>query len=242
MRPFFSYYGAKYTGAKHYGPPRRDVVIEPFAGSACYSTRWAPRRVFLYDVSPDICALWDFLIRCSERDIAALPDRFEHYDEVRALPAGARMLVSFWVSKGRAEPSGTLSPWYFQYRNAHDCRVWGAAVKRRIIAQKPLIAGWSVDCLSWDKVPMREAHWHVDPPYNNAAGRRYPHAKVDFATLGAWCQALPGAVDVCENDGAAWLPFEPLYEVVTARGRRSGAVSKEVVWRKDDRIKNRSVT
>lgn len=232
MRPFFSYYGAKYTSAKHLGPPRHSLIVEPFAGSACYSTRWGAGNVRLYDVSPDICALWDFLIKCSERDIAALPDEFNHIDEVLALPIGPQMLCRFWIAKGRAEPSGAISPWYLQYRNAHDCRVWSRAVKQRIIRQKPGIAGWSVDQMSWDKIPLVEAHWHVDPPYNNAPGARYPHSQVDYLALAAWCRSLPGHVDVCENDGAAWLPFDPLCEVVTSRGRRSGAVSKEVVWRK----------
>lgn len=231
MRPFFSYYGAKWTGAKHYGPPRRDLVIEPFAGSACYSTRWNAANVKLYDVSPDICDLWDFLIHGSEQDIASIPDAFERDEEFLSLPRGQQLLCAFWVSKGRAEPSRTLSPWYFAYRGASDCRVWGPAVKRRIIAQKPLIAGWSVDCLSWDRVPLGEAHWHVDPPYNNGPGSRYPHADIDFAALSEWCRALPGTVDVCENVGADWLPFAPLYEVVSSRGRRDGTRSQEAVWR-----------
>ncbi|MCB1341389.1 MAG: hypothetical protein KDK24_10060 [Pseudooceanicola sp.] len=111
LRPFFSYYGAKYTGAKHYGPPRRDLVIEPFAGSACYSTRWAVPRVRLYDVSPDICDLWDFLIRSSERDIASIPDAFEHDDEFLSLPRAPRLLCAFWVSKGRAEAIKSRGAW-----------------------------------------------------------------------------------------------------------------------------------
>lgn len=235
MKPFFSYYGAKYTGAKYHGPPRRDLVVEPFAGSAAYSVRWAPAQVKLYDVSPDICDLWDFLIRCSERDIENIPDTLGSDEELHALPRGPRLLCSFWVSKGRAEPSSKLSPWYFQYRNAHDCRVWGPRVKARVIAQKPNIAGWQVDCLSWDKVSLEEAHWFVDPPYNNGPGRRYPHSSkgIDFAALAEWCQRLPGAVDVCENVGADWLPFEPLYDVVSTRGRRGGEYSREAVWRKE---------
>ena len=231
MRPFFSYYGAKFTGAKYYGAPRCDVVIEPFAGSACYATRWQPAAAKLYDLSPDICAIWDWLIHCSPNDVAALPDAFEHFDEVLALPLAPRRLVQFWIAKGRAEPSGRLSPWYFQYRNSNDCRVWGAAVKRRIIAQKPLIERWTVDQASYRDIPLIEAHWHVDPPYNNEAGSRYPFSDIDFQHLAAWCQSLPGEVDVCENVGAAWLPFEPLYEVVSTRGRRSGKYSKEAVWR-----------
>lgn len=236
MRPFFSYYGAKYTVAKYAGAPRRPLVIEPFAGSAAYSTRWVPRRVKLYDISPDVCALWDFLIHSSVRDIEAMPDAFESFEEVERLPTGAALLARFWVSKGRAEPSGRLSPWYFQYRNAHDCRVWGPAVKARIIAQKPNLVGWSIDCMSYAAIPMEDAHWHVDPPYNNNAGSRYPHSAVNYEDLSAWCRALPGTVDVFENEGASWLPFEPLCEIVTSRGRRSGAVSKEVMWRGDNTL------
>jgi len=232
-RPFFSYYGAKWTSAKHYGAPRRALVIEPFAGSACYSLYWGAENVRLYDLSPDICDLWDFLIHASDADIAAIPDTFEHQDEFLSLPRGPRLLCGFWVSKGRAETSGVLSPWYFQYRGATDCRVWGPAVKRRIIAQKPFLAGWSIDCLSYDDVPVEDAHWHIDPPYSGAAGRRYPHSAVDFDALGAWCRTLPGAVDVCENVGADWLPFAASHEVVTSRGRRSGAVSREALWRRD---------
>lgn len=232
MRPFFSYYGAKYTAARYLGAPRRPLVIEPFAGSAAYATRWEPTEARLYDVSDDICALWDWLINCSNRDVQDVPDSFEHYDEVDALSRGPQLLARFWISKGRAEPSGTLSPWYFQYRNAGDCRVWGPAVKRRIMAQKPKIAAWKIARTPYWEIPLTEAHWHVDPPYNSRAGARYPHANIDYTHLAAWCETLPGAVDVCENAGAVWLPFLPLCEVVTSRGRRSGAVSAEVVARR----------
>lgn len=232
LRPFFSYYGAKWTGARHYGPPRRDLVIEPFAGSASYSTRWGCRNVRLYDISPDICDLWSWLIGCSAEDVAHIPDAFEDMGEVMALPRGAQLLVRFWVSKGRAEATKTLSPWYFQWRGASDCRVWGAAVKRRIIAQKPLLDSWSIECKPWWKIEVEDAHWHIDPPYNNLAGSRYPHSDINYSALADWCEGLPGTVDVCENVGADWLDFRPLYSVVTSRGRRSGAVSQEAVWRR----------
>ena len=232
MRPFFSYYGAKYQTAAHLGRPRRNVVVEPFAGSACYSTRWNAKHVMLYDLSPEICELWDFLINCNERDISSIPDQFESMEQVLALPRGAQILVRFWVAKGRAEPTNVLSPWYFTWRNSTDCRVWGPAVKRRIIDQKPVISDWVIEQCSWDRVPQIEAHWHVDPPYNNVPGSRYPYSDVDFSALAKWCRGLPGAVDVCENVGADWMPFEPLCEVVSSRGRRTGAKSAEAVWRK----------
>ena len=233
MRPFFSYYGAKWTAAKYYGPPRRQVVIEPFAGSACYSTRWGVKGAKLYDVSEDICTLWDFLIHCSERDISGIPDAFEDYNDVTVLPYAAQILVRFWIAKGRATPSGTLSPWYFQWRHTQDCRVWGPSVKQRILAQKEYIRGWSIECTPWTQIPVSEAHWHVDPPYSGKPGRSYPHSDVDYGSLSKWCLNLPGAVDVCENVGATWLPFSPLCEVVSSRGRRDGARSREVVWSRD---------
>ena len=232
MRPFFSYYGAKYTASKHLGPPRCDTVIEPFAGSACYSTRWDVRSAKLYDISEDICDLWDFLINGSERDIMSIPDEFDDIEQVMALPRGQQILCRFWVAKGRAEPTQKLSSWYFTWRKSKDCRVWGPAVKKRIVDQKPMIRSWSIDQLSWDKVPLIEAHWHVDPPHNNTAGSRYPKSSIDFQALSNWCKSLPGHVDVCENEGADWLDFKSLCSVVSSRGRRNGAVSKEAVWRK----------
>ena len=233
MRPFFSYYGAKWNGAKHYGPPRHDLVIEPFAGSACYATRWDCPNVKLYDVSPDICDLWSWLIGGSADDVAAIPDKFENMDEVFSLDRGPQLLVRFWVSKGRAEPSSTLSPWYFQHRNDRDCKVWGAAVKSRVIAQKPLIERWTIERKAWWEIDVEEAHWHVDPPYNNTAGSRYPHSDLSYSSLGAWCRGLPGTVDVCENSGADWLPFRSLYSVVSTRGRREKGISREALWRND---------
>lgn len=231
MRPFFSYYGAKYTLSRYVGPPRRSLVIEPFAGSAAYTTRYAPDRARLYDISLDVCDLWDWLINCSDADVNSIPDAFESFDEIDKLPRGANLLVRFWVSKGRAEPSNVLSPWYFRYRNDRDCKVWGAPVKARIIRQKPSIANWRVDCLSYEQIPHEEAHWHVDPPYSNEAGSRYPHAGIDFEHLASWCRSLPGTVDVFENEGATWLPFTPLKKTETTRGKRSGAVSSEVIAR-----------
>lgn len=232
VRPFFSYFGGKWTVAGYLGRPRQRLVIEPFAGSACYATRWNARRVRLYDVSPDICSLWDFLISCSEADLAAIPDRFEDFAQIERLAPGPQMLVRFWTGKGRAHPGRTLSPWYHEFKDSGHAQVWGPTVKARLIAQKPLLADWSIDCLPWDRVPVTEAHWHIDPPYSGPPGRKYPFDKIDYPALAEWVRALPGSVDACENEGATWLPFQPLCEVVTSRGRRSGAVSSEAVWRK----------
>jgi len=238
MNPFFSYYGAKYQVSKHLGAPRQDLVIEPFAGSACYSTRWGVKKVKLYDISDKICLIWDFLINSSSRDIMSIPDYFECESQLEKLPKSAELLCRFWIAKGRAEPASKLSPWYMTYRNSNDCRVWGPAVKKRIVEQKKFIRLWEIDNLSYEKIPLTFAHWHVDPPYNNAPGSRYPHSDIDYKELALWCKSLPGDVDVCENSGASWLEFSDLCEVVSSRGRKSGYKSREAVWQKRSKLEH----
>ena len=57
-KPMFNFFGSKWNLAQYYGPPRRDMVIEPFAGSACYSLYWNCRNVLLADISPEsLCDL-----------------------------------------------------------------------------------------------------------------------------------------------------------------------------------------
>ena len=234
MRPFFSYYGSKWIAARNMCKPQRDIVIEPFAGSAAYSVRWWGRRKsILVDISEDICTLWDYLINATDREIMALPDRLDSADELTAMPDGPRQLVGFWVSKGRAEVSNTLSPWYFRYRNAHDCRVWGPAVKHRISKQLPMIRAWEIHHGSFETAPDIDAHWHIDPPYNSGAGQRYPHSEINYNALADWVRTRRGFIQVCENEGATWLPFSPLCEVVTTRGRRTGAVSREAIFERE---------
>jgi hypothetical protein len=73
MRPFFSYYGGKWRMAHVYGPPQFPIVVEPFAGSAGYSTRWNVKCAHLYDMNARIAAIWEYLISATKEDIAALP-------------------------------------------------------------------------------------------------------------------------------------------------------------------------
>ena len=37
---------------------------------------------------------------------------------------------------------------------------------------------------------------------------------IDYARLADWCRALPGTVDVCENVGADWLPFQLVLQIL----------------------------
>jgi site-specific DNA-adenine methylase len=56
LRPFFSYYGGKHRSVATYPAPLYPDVIEVFAGSAGYATRYADRRVVLVDNNPQSSA------------------------------------------------------------------------------------------------------------------------------------------------------------------------------------------
>lgn len=250
MRPFFRYYGSKWTGARLYGPPRRDLVIEPFAGSACYSVWWEARNVRLYDLSADVVAAWDWLIHCSEEDVRRVPVKFRSQEEWRSLPDGPRQVV-FWNVRLNARCGKSLPEWYLHYGRTgekagwlvrdkkegnakdHESSLWGPERRERLIRQKPLIAKWSIEQGSYADIPNEDAHWHIDPPYSGAPGREYPHSDIDYDHLSAWCRSRRGAVDVCENEGADWLPFHLLYSR-PSRVKQTDNIagqSREVVWR-----------
>ncbi len=228
---FFSYYGSKWYAAKHLGKPMLDLVIEPFAGSACYATYWEHPRVNLYDVDENICELWDFLIHCSADDIRIIPDRFANEEEFKALPDLQRLLTGFWVGYGRVKPANKPSPWYYKQAQK-DIRTWGPSAKAMIIRQKPLIKNWTIDRLSYEQIPNQRAHWHIDPPYSGKAGRAYVYDRIDYAHLAAWCKSREGMVQVCENEGADWLPFSNPYEIYSAASSRTK--SKEVIFEQND--------
>ena len=72
---------------------------------------------------------------------------------------------------------------------------------------------------TWEDAPDIEAHWHIDPPYQNPAGRVYQYNGVNRRELAKWCKRRRGFVQVCENDGAKWMRFEPFSIVHTHRAR-----------------------
>ena len=72
----------------------------------------------------------------------------------------------------------------------------------------------------------------MDPPYNNAAGKKYATSTVNYTHLAEWCRSRHGQTIVCENAGADWLPFTTL--TARRRGIQYGTADEktagEVVW------------
>jgi len=234
MRPFFPFFGAKWRHASHLAPPRYDTIIEPFAGSAGYSTRWgAGKQVLLVEIDPVICDVWRFLISATPAKIRRLPDipADSSVDDFNLDP-GEAGLIGFWLNRGSAAPAKSPSKWMRSGVNP-ESTWWGPSVRERIIGQLDGISRWGIAEANYADSPDLEATWIVDPPYQ-AAGRSYKYGSdaIDFDALGEWCQSLAGQVVVCENEGADWLPFESFQTMKANCSAGEGRCneSKEVIW------------
>lgn len=206
MKPFFPFYGSKYRLAKKYPAPD-GIVIEPFAGSACYSTYWGVDRAILNDADRNITSVWEWLIGATPDDVWALPDLPHEGDSVEGLPEGAANLIGFWLTKGSVPVKRRGS-----YAASEKWRhlFWRPAIKERIASQVDRIRNWEVLHGDFQGVPVvSDATYFIDPPYQEA-GVHYRVGFSDFPRLSEWSRSLPGRVIVCEGAGADWLPFNDL--------------------------------
>lgn len=230
LRPFFSYYGSKAASAALYPRPQHRVIVEPFAGSAGYSLRYSAHQVVLCDADPVLVAVWRFLIAARPSEILSLPDVVEHVADLRGVAPEARLLVGYWLGRGLQQPRITAGSWVRRYARqpGYGSSFWGAAVKRRIAEQIPLIRHWQVLEGGYEQTAaLGSATYFVDAPYYGKGGRRYRcgSTALDFERLGSWCRRLEGQVIVCEQAGASWLPFRELASRPGMRGR-----TREVMW------------
>jgi hypothetical protein len=229
LRPFFGYFGGKWRDAlRNYPEPRFDTIVEPFAGSAGYALRYHSRRVVLCELDATIAGIWDYLIRVSPEEILSLPDLpLEGTVDDLQVPSEARALVGMWLNRGVARPRKSPSKWMRD--GIRPGSFWGYRVRQTIASQLQHIRHWEIHNCSYEQTPIAdEATWFVDPPYVGA-GHHYRHgaATLDFDNLAKWCRSRLGQAIVCENEGAAWLPFRHLGSFKTTR---SGRQSKEVYW------------
>lgn len=224
LRPFFSFYGGKWRAYRKYPEPAHPTIVEPFAGSAGYATRYPDRQVDLYDADEAVAGVWDYLISTDEAEIRRLPLVVEHVDTLpMTVPQEARWLIGFWLNHGAAAPCKTPSAW--MRKGEHATSFWGEAIRERIATQVRHIRHWTITHGQYDKAPNDPATWFVDPPYQTPAGRHYRHSNIDYASLGEWCQERIGQTIVCEQVGADWLPFEDIGATKSTLGK-----SREVAW------------
>jgi hypothetical protein len=194
-------------------------VIEPFAGAAGYSVYWEPKEVTLIEQNPAVYGVWDYLRRVSPSEVMRLPSNISHVDELSPrVCQEAKWLIGFWFDvRGQTKPLESRST--VARTPIHAARSWSDTVKRRIASQVDRIRHWEIIHGNYQDAPDVKAHWHIDPPYNNAAGDLYTLHKIDHQALAQWCLSRCGWRQVCENDGAAWLGFKPFSILQTSRGK-----------------------
>ena len=228
LMPFFSYYGGKWRATPRlYPEPTHGTIIEPFAGSAGYSTRYYDRRVVLYDASEVVCGVWDYLIHARESDILGLPDVRDGQD-VRSmgLHQEAQWLIGFWLNKGTAAPCNVPSKWMRD--SITPTQFWGDSIRRRIARQVSHIRHWQVHNYSYQWIlSVGPATWFIDPPYVGYRGSLYPYGSsgIRYRELAHWCRLRVGQVIVCEGESADWLPFEHVGGAKSTLG-----VHQEYAW------------
>lgn len=230
LRPFFSFFGSKWSHARHYPEPEYDTIVEPFAGSAGYSLHHPHLDIVLCDADHVVCAVWEYLIAASPREILQLPD-VPVGGDVRDLNVSqeAAWLIGFWLARGQRKPRNRPSGW--MDAGLRPTSFWGPHIRERIADQLPYIRHWQVLNVDYSDAPEIEATWFVDPPYVHN-GHRYRHgsALLDYDHLAQWCQSRPGQVVVCEDVRATWLPFEPLGVEAHALRVDLGRQAPEAVW------------
>ena len=244
MKPFFSFYGGKWRGAKYYPAPLHATIVEPFAGSAGYSVRHYERNVILCEKDPVIYGVWDYLLRATPAEIMRLP-LLRAGDKISDLPAQvpqeARWLIGFLVNGAAAAPCNTPSSWMRRVLSGEHPQsassFWGESRRARIASQVEKIKHWKVYNRSWEDcpIPRGSATWFVDPPYQDM-GKHYVYGSdgIDYEALGAWCRSRRGQVIACEGVGATWLPFRPLREIrsATCEGGKPRRFM-EAIWTND---------
>ena len=224
LRPFFGFYGGKWRDSiKHYPPPRYATIVEPFAGSAGYSTRYPSRDVILYELDPIISAVWEYLINVTAGEIMSIPDvpPDGSVDDLRVCEE-AKYLVGFWLNRGASRPRRSPSSWMRQ--GIRPGSFWGGRVRERIATQVDSIRHWQVFNEDYQEAGNQIATWFIDPPYQ-VGGSHYTERDIDFENLAEFCRSRRGQVIVCENGDADWLPFKPF---ASTKGLRKN--SSEVVW------------
>jgi len=235
LRPFFSYYGAKWTLAPRYPAPRHDTIIEPFAGSACYSLLYPERRVILIERDPHVAATWRYLLGASADEIRALPDLPpDTRRDSLGLVDGASELIGWWTGFAPHSQRQTITSARLERaRDTRGAKLWGGAVRERIASQIDHIRHWTlIEGDAIDDAPDVMATWFVDPPYE-VAGKRYRTRFERYGDLAEWMLSRRGQVIACEAPGATWLPQGHIAEIGRVHGAAlstRGTAAREIVW------------
>jgi len=219
----WSYYGSKTNIAHQYPKPQFNTIIEPFAGAAKYSLEHFENDVTLVDKDETVIKLWQWLQRCSVKDITSLPrmKTGELTSDYCFDCEEQKILMGFLIGYGLTYPANKASPSLSERpgRLEHSIKI--------ISQQLHKIRHWNIYAGSYDQIDNKRATWFVDPPYQ-VGGHSYRESNrnIDFKHLADWCTSREGQAIVCENNRADWLPFIPMVQAHGAKGRKQF----ECIW------------
>ena len=156
-----------------------------------------------------IFGVWNYLQRATMAEILALPEVGHRCRRAVAahLPRGA-LVDWIWLNHGIAVPAKSNSAWARKIKRQgqrrelrgerlvskpEDRAEWqrtsGHGIRTRIAHNVTQIKHWTIIHGSWEDAPnIRNAHWHVDPPYQGTAGRAYRYNEVNYTAPAQWCR------------------------------------------------------
>jgi len=220
----FYYYGRKQRIVGHYPKPTKDIIIEPFAGSAAYAMEYHTKDVILCEKNDKIANIWKYLISVSPEEIMTLPLLVKgeslNDDEFSYLSDDQKGVIGLFLNPGSSTPK--KSPGSF-------C-AWNDKNKAKLAADVMKVKHWKIHHGDYRDLENVEATYFVDPPYQGSGGKYYKHGNkgFDYEYLSDWCKTRNGQVIVCENSEADWMEFETL---VNIQGQKHK--STEVIWYKE---------
>jgi site-specific DNA-adenine methylase len=205
------------------------MIVEPFAGSACYSLHYWERNVILCDIDPVIAGIWRWLINDATPEIVLSlphPTLSQNLNDFTFPCLEAKSLMGFWVHQADSKPCNVMTRGG-AFKTPKDYHT-------RVANQLEYIRHWRVYELDYRRLSNREATWFIDPPYQGE-GKRYAYGSklINYNHLGEWCQSRDGQVIVCESAGSDWLPFREFARNQNARNNGNAGFTKEVVWLND---------
>jgi hypothetical protein len=217
-KSIFSYYGGKSKIAALYPEPKHGLIIEPFAGAAAYAFRHARRgsgrTAWINDLDSITGSIWQFLLSPDAGEWIRLywPANVVAGTLVNEIipPDSPPGILELARSEANQGTQGARS--VHNVITSMGAKCWGRT-RDKLLEIIPEISHWRFTQRDYRtlRYPL-EATWFIDPPYSNPAGDwyRFGTRQMDYAALREWIGGLSGQKIVCENVGAAWLPFQPL--------------------------------
>jgi site-specific DNA-adenine methylase len=215
----WSYYGSKSKLVDLYPPPKFDKLIEPFAGSARYALKWFDRDVLLVDMYANVVDTWNWLKKCSKKDILGLP-KLKKGDDIRNMNLSNEefIFLSFACSAGSATPRYSVSR--FGEQNAKT-------LYKNVSDNLFKIKHWNIKQGSYEDLENIEATWYIDPPYQFGGHEyKFSNKNINFEELAFFCKERKGQTIVCENTKADWLDFKPMKDFIGTQKLKT----TEAIW------------